>query len=276
MVTTLDIPALRTFAAVTAFGGVRRAAEALHLSPAAVSSHLRRLERELGCRLVFAQGRGIGLTSDGEELAVRARTILQEHDDAVRTLIGPRDDQLIVAASEHAAEFLVPIVVSALTTTFPRLDIQLRLTRSERVRQLVDDSRADVALMLDRATPGSLVVAPLPLQWFGTEDAARDRIVLFARPCAVRDQALAVLTGRRHSIVKEGADLTCVLTAARGGFGVTPLPRMGPPPEGLRHVRELPPMPSVALHMACSERIDRRARATVLGAMRLALDRGTG
>lgn len=180
------------------------------------------------------------------------------------------------AASEHAAEFLVPIVVSTLTTMFPRLDIQLRLTRSERVRQLVDDSRADIALMLERATPSSVTVAPLPLQWFGTDEASRHQIVLFARPCAVRDQALSALTGRRHSIVKEGADLTCVLTAAREGVGVTPLPRMGPPPEGLRHVRELPPIPSVALNMASSERIDRRARAAVLGAMRQALDRGTG
>src|SRR4051812_5721183 len=98
-VTTLEITALRTFAAVTAFGGVRRAAQALHLSPAAVSTHIRRLERELSCRLVVAQGRGIGLTSDGEELAVRARAILHEHDDAVRALRGPRDDQLVVAAS---------------------------------------------------------------------------------------------------------------------------------------------------------------------------------
>ena len=268
---TLDITALRTFAAVTAFCGVRRAAEALHLSPAAVSTHIRRLERELGCRLVIAQGRGIGLTSDGEELAARARTILHEHDDAVRALQGPRDDNLLVAASEHAAEFLVPTVVSTLTAVFPHRDIQLRLTRSARVRQLVEESRADVALMLTHAGPGSVTVASLPLQWFGTDAAARDRIVLFARPCAVRDQAIATLGARPHRIVKEGSDLTCVLTAARDGLGVTPLPRMGPPPDGLRRVSELPPIPSVDLYLASSKRIDRQAKTAVLSAMRHAL-----
>jgi DNA-binding transcriptional LysR family regulator len=270
-VTTLDITELRTFTAVTAFGGVRRAAEALHLSPAAVSTHIRRLERELNCRLVVAQGRGIGLTSDGEELAVSARAILHEHDEAVRALRGPRDDQLVVAASEHAAEFLVPTVVATLTSAFPHHDIQLRLTRSERVRRLAEDSRADIALMLARPSPGSVTVASLPLQWFGTDDAARDRVVLFARPCAVRDQAIAVLAGRRVDVVKEGADLTCVLTAARNGLGVTPLPRMGPPPEGLGHVSDLPPIPSVELYMSSSDRVDRRAQAVVLDAMRRAL-----
>lgn len=268
---TLDITALRTFSAVTAFGGVRRAAEALHLSPAAVSAHIRRLEREAGCRLVVRQGRGVGLTSDGEELAVRARSILHEHDDAVRALRGPRDDQLVVAASEHAAEFLVPTVVSTLASAFPDHDIQLRLTRSERVRRLVADSRADVALMLGRAGPGAIRVASLPLLWFGTDDAARDRLVFFARPCAVRDQATAVLVGRPVQIVKEGVDLTCVLTGARDGLGVTPLPRMGPAPEGLRHVADLPPLPDVDLFMSTSTRIDGRARSMVLDAVRHAL-----
>jgi DNA-binding transcriptional LysR family regulator len=139
------------------------------------------------------------------------------------------------------------------------------------VRQLVEDSRADVALMLARAVPGSATVASLPLQWFGTDTAARDRIVLFARPCAVRDAAIAALAGRHHRVVKEGADLTCVLTAARDGMGVTPLPRMGPPPTGLRHVVDLPAIPSVQLFMAHSRRIDRPARAAILDAMRRAL-----
>ncbi|MBE9622221.1 LysR family transcriptional regulator [Mycolicibacterium smegmatis] len=271
VMTTLDITVLRTFVAVTAFGGVRRAAQALHLSPAAVSSHVRRLERELGCRLVTAQGRGIGLTIDGEELASRARMILQEHDDTVYALQRPRDDQLVVAASEHAAESLVPTVVSTLSEAYPDHEITLRLNRSERVRQLADDARADVGIMLTRSGHAGVKVAALPLQWFGTETARRDRIVLFARPCAIRDPATASLTGLPYRIVKEAVDLTCLLTAVRQGYGVTPLPRTGPLPEGLRHITDLPGIPSVNLYLTTSSRIDLHVRTALLEALRTAI-----
>lgn len=268
---TLDIIALRTFAAVSAFGGVRRAAQALHLSPAAVSAHVDRLERELGCRLIVPQGRGIGLTIDGEDLAARARVILQDHDDAVDALWRRSENQLYVAASEHAAKFLVPTVVSTLARAYPDCDIQLRLNRSERVRQFAEDSRADIALMLRRASRGGVSVAALPLQWFGTDNAARDRLIFFARPCAVRDSATTAMRGRPFEIVKEAADLSGVLTAAREGVGITPLPRMGPIPEGLRHIAELHRIASVNLYLATSDRIDERARAAVLAAMRQVL-----
>ena len=267
----MDITALRSFVAVTAFGGVRRAAEALHLSPATISADIRRLERELGCRLVIAQGRGIGLTADGEELATHARAILQQHDDAIQALRGPRDDTLVVAVTEMAAEFLLPQVVSALSTAYPHHQVQVRLSRSERVRQLAEDARADVGLMLTHTSPGGVTVAPLPLQWFGTHDAPRDRIVVFSRPCAVRDQAIAALRSHPHEVVKDGPDLLCVLTAARDGLGVTPLPRIGSSPDGLEPVEELPAIPSVIVHMTNSRRINRAARTAVADAVRHAL-----
>ncbi|MFE3188521.1 LysR family transcriptional regulator [Nocardia sp. NPDC059240] len=266
--TTLDIAPLRSFTAVVAFSGVRRAAQALHLSQSAVSGHIRKLEKELGCRLVTAQGRGIGLTSDGEELAVRARAILQFHDEAVRALAPPQDNEVVVAATEHAAEFVVPAVISALTTLLPDHRIRLRLTRSARVRDLVHDERADIALMLTSPARGSLQLGTLPVRWFGAENAPRDRLVLFSNPCAVRHQALAVLGRLDHRIVKECSDLTTVLTAARNGIGITPLPVFGSPPDGLKTLVGLPAIPNATLYAAASGRVDSRTKLAVIAAVR--------
>ncbi|MCX2731077.1 LysR family transcriptional regulator [Saccharopolyspora sp. NFXS83] len=265
---TLDIVALRSFVAVAAFSGVRQAGEALHLSRSAVSGHIRKLERELGRRLVAPHGRGIGLTSDGEELVVRAREILQQHDDAVRALAPNDSDELLVAATEHAAEFLMPAVVSLLDSHFPGRRIRLRLTRSEHVRELVHDERADIALMLTRPARKSVEVATLPLRWFGTDDAPTDRIVLFDPPCALRHQALASLRDREHRIVKECSDLTTVLTTARNGVGITPLPLMGPPPDGLRPTLCLPAIPDVTLHATTSGRVDAATSSALVTAIR--------
>lgn len=265
---TLDIAALRSFVAVAAFSGVRRAGEALHLSQSAVTGHVRRLERELGRRLVTRQGRGIGLTSDGEELVARAREILQQHDDAVRALTPRGSDELLVAATEHAAEFLVPAVVPVLEERFPQRRIQLRLTRSEHVRQLVHDERADIALMLTRPARESAEIATVPLEWFGADGTPDDRIVLFEPPCAVRHQALASVRGREHRIAKECTDLTSVLTAARNGVGITPLPRLGPPYDGLRQLPCMPAMPDITLHATTSDRVDAATKSAVFSVLR--------
>jgi hypothetical protein len=88
--------------------------------------------------------------------------------------------------------------------------------------------------MLNQPSHDAVAVASLPLQWFGAEHAPHDRIVLFVRACAVRNQAIAALGKRRHRIAKECSDLTSVLTASRNGLGIPPLPRIGPTPDGLR------------------------------------------
>lgn len=50
---------------VSSCGGVRAAAEYLHINPSAVSRHIRRLEEELGLALVERQGRHVHLTEAG-------------------------------------------------------------------------------------------------------------------------------------------------------------------------------------------------------------------
>jgi DNA-binding transcriptional LysR family regulator len=267
-VTTLDISRLRSLVTVAAVSGVRPAAEALHLSPAAVSGHIHKLEAELGCRLLMAQGRGVGLTSDGEELVERARVLLEMHDAAVRALTPPGDGELLVAATEHAAEFLVPAVVATLDGLHPTVDVRVRLTRSERVRQLADDDRADVALMLTRPAQGSVHVADLALEWLSADGAASTALVLFGVPCAVRHQAVASLAGRDHHVVRECADLSTVLATARAGAGMTPLPRIGPLPDGLRRVRHLPTIPDVPLFVTFGERVGTETRAAVVASLR--------
>lgn len=268
---TLDIPRLRSLVTVAAVSGVRPAAEALHLSPAAVSGHIRKLEAELGCRLLMAQGRGVGLTSDGEELVGRARALLEAHDAAVRALSPPGDGELLVAATEHAAEFLVPAVVRTLDRHHPEMDVRVRLTRSERVRQLADDDRADVALMLTRPALGSVHIADLPLQWMSADGVASESLVLFGNPCAVRHLAIASLAGRDYHVQRECADLSTVLANARGGAGMTPLPRIGPVPDGLRRVRDLPDIPHVPLYAMFGDRVQPGTRAAVVAALRARL-----
>src|SRR5260370_12880762 len=73
---------LITFATVGEHSNISRAAIALHLSQPAVSGQLRQLQDEFGEPLYQRDGRGIRLTTAGEQLAVYAARIRETFGQA--------------------------------------------------------------------------------------------------------------------------------------------------------------------------------------------------
>jgi len=74
----MDIHLLRTFLAVGNHGGLRKAAEFLHLTPSAVSARIQQLEREMGIALFERHRNGVLLTAAGHRLKDRAEDLIQE------------------------------------------------------------------------------------------------------------------------------------------------------------------------------------------------------
>lgn len=255
-VPTLDVVPLRSLVAVASFAGVRRAAQALNLSHAAVSGHLRRLEREIGRPLVVRDGRMVTFTADGHELVIRARQLLDVHDAAVAAIAGDEVGTIRLASTEHAADALVPEVTSLLSAFFPDTPVRVRLTRSEWARQLFAEDRADVAIYLTRPRDASILLGHVGVDWFGAPGADPNEVVVFAEPCAVRSRALGSRVGDRIRVAHVGNDLNDVLAAARAGLGITPLPRLGPIPDGLGIRSDLPPITSVPLYLAVADSVD--------------------
>ena len=62
-------------------GGVTRAASFLNLTQSAVSMQIKRLEESLDLTLLDRQGRGVALTSAGEQLLTYARRIVDLNDE---------------------------------------------------------------------------------------------------------------------------------------------------------------------------------------------------
>ncbi|AWN25483.1 MULTISPECIES: LysR family transcriptional regulator [unclassified Streptomyces] len=120
---------LRVFAAVARLGSVGEAAAVLHITGPAVSQHLRKLEKEVQCRLVERDGRGIRLTSAGHILARSAQAMVTTLDDAERDLAnlhGLVAGPLRIGGVASALRALVPPVLSSLITRHPRLEPSLR------------------------------------------------------------------------------------------------------------------------------------------------------
>ncbi|WP_250290737.1 LysR family transcriptional regulator [Frankia sp. CiP1_Cm_nod1] len=281
----LDLTALRSLTAIADHGGFRRAAEALCISQSAVSQHVRRLEKAVGRPLVTPDGRGTRFTSDGELLIAMGRRILTLHDDALEQLgvdaALAGQPTITIGSTEHAADHLLPLVMSALTAEFPDVQVRFRLDRGARLDEALDRGSIDVAVLIGEGnTPLARPAGRLPLAWFAATDwvpPPPERplpLVAIDDPCTIRSHALRVLAqaGRTASVVGEAGYLAGVLHAVRAGVGVALLADVGAVPQGLERRDDLPPVEPEPLHVRGRRSAHPRLTHLIGDAVRTVLD----
>jgi DNA-binding transcriptional LysR family regulator len=152
----LTLNQLRTFLAVAETGSVRAAAEQLVVTQAAVSASLAAMQRSLGLQLIRPDGRGLRLTSAGEEYAAYAHRILGLLDEARLAAVAaadPERGELRIAAVTTAAEQIVPGLLSGYRRLHPQAGVLLEAGNRDRVWTLLEHHRVDLALA-GRPEPG--------------------------------------------------------------------------------------------------------------------------
>lgn len=252
----MDIVPLRSLVAVADRGGFQRAATHLHLSQAAVSQHVRRLEAATGRRLVERVGRRSRLTADGNHLLGYARQILALHDESLRGFGVETEATVAIGSTEHAAAQLLPPLTAALEACLPDHRVRFRLDRGTALREALAAGRLDLALLLGatddpRATP----VGELELTWYSaptwTRPTGRVPLVAFDSPCALRTSALDTLAAHDipAEIGAEATQLAGVHAATTAGLGVAVLATLGSTPEGLTPRTDLPPLAPLPLYL---------------------------
>jgi len=245
----LEVIPLRSFVAVADCGGFQRAAASLHLSQAAVSQHVRRLELSVGRPLVERHGRGSRFTQDGERLLGYARRVLAVHDEALASFGVETDQTVVIGSTEHAAAQLLPGLAAELVRQLPEHQARLRIDRGSNLREGLAAGRIDLALLLGPADdPRATYVGPLSLTWYAAPgwrlptNGQPVPLVAFDDPCALRTRALETLAqhGIPAVIGAEATQLAGVQAAVAAGSGVALMATLGQTPEGLVTVDELP------------------------------------
>ncbi|HQY44966.1 MAG TPA: LysR family transcriptional regulator [Paracoccaceae bacterium] len=105
-----SLTALRAFEATADLRSFSQAARVLNVTHAAVAQQVRALEEHLGRPLVQREGRGVGLTADGEQLAEALREgfgAIQRGLEALRAGEADRPVRVTLTAS-FAAQWLMP------------------------------------------------------------------------------------------------------------------------------------------------------------------------
>ena len=243
----IDFLGLEAFLSIAERGSFQRAARSLHLSQAAVSQHVRRLEAAIGCPLVERHGRGSRFTPEGEQLLVHARQILALHDDALQKFGVDSEQTIVIGSTEHAAAQLLPRLATALGEAMPEHRTRFRIDRGTQLREALAAGRVDIALLLGSTDdPRAVPVGELELTWYAaphwTRPLGPTPLVAFDDPCALRSRALDTLAahGLAAEISAEATHLAGVQAAVGAGQGVALMATLGHTPQGLIPREDLP------------------------------------
>ena len=205
----MTLEQLRIFVAVADREHLTRAAEALHLTPSAVSSAIRVLEDRYGLALFHRTGRRIELTDAGLAFLPEAKATLGRAESADLFLTefgGLRRGTLALAASQTVAGYWLPPRLMRFHEAYPALAIRMGGGNTEQVADAVLDGRAELGFVegaVDHPALAQRVVA-------------RDRVVVVAsagHPLAGRPVTPDDLSAARWVLREPGSGTRNALTS---------------------------------------------------------------
>lgn len=168
---TGPIPHLETFCKAAESASFTQAADALGLTQAAVSQHVRSLEKELGVPLFHRRAGRVELADAGRLLYDYARRILDLHEEA-RAALGhgtpAPSGEVRLAASTIPAECLLPELLGHFRAAHPGIRVVAEVGDSQSAMETLERGDVTIALV------GRRVVA----DWAESWPFASDRLTL--------------------------------------------------------------------------------------------------
>ncbi len=188
----LDLGVLRSFMTVADAGGVTRAAGILNLTQSAVSMQLKRLEETLGVPLLERSGRGLRLTSSGEQLLHYSRKLVALNDEAWGKLTAEDyEGELRLGVPHDVIYPTIPQVLKKFSADFPRMKVQLISLPSLTLKKQFAQGECDLILTTElQPDAGGEILALKKLVWIGAINGStwreRPLRVAFCSNCIFR------------------------------------------------------------------------------------------
>ncbi len=268
-------------------GTIRAAAEAMSITPSAVSQQLRILEVEAGVALLEPDGRRIRLTDAGQMLVRHADTITQAIDAAESELAASRAEitgSLRIAAFPTAARAILPGAIAQLGRDHPRLTVTLRdletaeslaALRLDEVDLAVVDEYDDATRIVEPAielvelnvdplyvaVPGAPGAAggPVPLRTLADDAWIMDTETSNIRGAVERACARAGFEPKVRSACR---DYSVIIALVEAGLGVAILPGLALRDRRVR-ARIAPLAPAMSRRVLVAVKPGRRAHPAI-------------
>ena len=182
----MDIEHLKLFTRVAATHNISMAGRELGLSPAVASTHLNKLEQQLGTRLIHRTTREVSLTEDGRIFLPHAEEVIASVEAARASVgaetISPGGTLRLTASASFGRMHLIP-AIKPFSSRYPDLKMDIQLT--DTIVDLVEGGfdiairnapLKDSSLIARRLAPDKRVVCAAPeyLKKFGTPVTPHD------------------------------------------------------------------------------------------------------
>ena len=277
--TTLDIDAVKTFVTIAEFRSFTRAAEALGTTQGAISVKLKRLERQVGHRLIERTPRLGRLSAQGAEFLAPARELLAAHDRAVAGLSSARR-RFSLGIATHVGAPELPTLLARLNAHDPMLTIEVRLDDARDLLDTFDRGMIDAVIIFreDDRRDG-VVLGPDHFGWFATPNFLHRagepfRLAASSPACGILNTATRALDAAALPWTETflGCGAFAVADAVSAGLAISVFSRRVAPP-GTIEVTEkfgLPALPpsEIMLLSALSDARSRAALKTLASAFR--------
>jgi len=148
----MDLELLRTFLELNRMRHFGRAAEALFVTQAAVSSRLKSLEQQLGVTLFERGRREMRLTPEGSRLVRHSERMIAAWRAARQDVsLAHAAEQLVIGGSLRLWDVLLQRWLHDLRRTYPNLAIMAESQSPDLLTRKLIDGTLDVAIMLEPA-----------------------------------------------------------------------------------------------------------------------------
>ncbi len=139
----MDIDRVRYFNVFVETGSLVRAAEVLHISQPALSKALKLLEREVGVKLMEAEGRGLRLTESGKRFRDQIRPLLHEWLNVSKKI---RDQEFWMPTRIASFEVFTTYFLGYLTNFLELEGLEIHELGPGKMEQAVADGRVDLGI----------------------------------------------------------------------------------------------------------------------------------
>ena len=237
----MDTRQLRTLVAIFKHGSFSKAADAVALTPSAVSQQIQSLEDELGVQLFERKTRPPKLTSQGLQVIEFAEDALRKGEELKASLAGDQvSGTLMLGSVRSSALNILPLAIVQLRMRFTELKVSLRVSGSSALIADVASGKLDAAMVAEHiALPPGLkwspfikeplwVITPKTIEAVDVAQLLRTKPFIHFRSPVPLANLIDTEISRLGVVTQDVAEIdtiSSIVTCVRQGLGVSVVPQ---------------------------------------------------
>lgn len=214
----MELREIRSFVVLSDLRNITRAAEQLHLSPAAVHKQIKMLEQELGARLYEKAGRRLRLTQAGETLLPFARALMVRYREMATALEEWKELKrgvLRLGSGAGISIIVLPRLLSSFRASYPDVEVNVDTGSTASLIHALGEATLDAAMfvapeMMDDSGPNIMAAWPYRI------------VAVAARSFGGGVRPVTDLQGQPFVLFKEGSQIERAIDAYFLRLGIRP------------------------------------------------------